>query len=114
MSKILTTNRAEVPAQSSTGPLVLGQRRTSGERYFLGIDGGGTKTHAAITDSRCRILGEGYGGGGNPLRIGLEEAVAHIEQAVSEACAQAGIELGDIDFACAAIAGINHPIHYHT
>jgi N-acetylglucosamine kinase-like BadF-type ATPase len=44
----------------------------------------------------------------------LEEAVQHIEQAVADACAQAGVELGDIDSACAAIAGINHPIHYHT
>ena len=114
MSKILTTSKADVPAQSSTGPLMPGQRRTSGGRFFLGIDGGGTKTHAAITDAECRILGEGFAGGANPLRIGLEEAVAHIEQAVSDACAQAGIELGDIDFGCAAIAGINHPIHYHT
>jgi N-acetylglucosamine kinase-like BadF-type ATPase len=60
------------------------------------------------------MIGEGYSGGGNPLRIGLDEAVSHIEQAVADACAQAGIEIGDIDTACAAIAGINHPIHYHT
>jgi N-acetylglucosamine kinase-like BadF-type ATPase len=33
---------------------------------------------------------------------------------VADACAQAGIEIGDIDSGCAAIAGINHPIHYHT
>lgn len=114
MSKILTTNSSSSPSESSTSHIGLHRQRASAERYLLGIDGGGTKTHAAITDSRCRILGEGYAGGANPLRIGLEEAVAHIEQAVSEACAQAGIELGDIDFACAAIAGINHPIHYHT
>ena len=113
MSKILT-NRSAAPIQSSTGPLVLDHRPSSSERYFLGIDGGGTKTHAVITDSRCRTVGEGYGGAANPLRIGLEEAVLHIEQAVADACAQAGIEPGDIEFACAAIAGINHPIHYHT
>jgi N-acetylglucosamine kinase-like BadF-type ATPase len=46
--------------------------------------------------------------------VGLEEAVRHIDQAVADACAQAGIQLDDIDSACAAIAGINHPIHYHT
>lgn len=114
MSKILTSNRSDAPIQSSTGPLVLDRRPSSSERYFLGIDGGGTKTHAVVTDSKFRTVGEGYGGAANPLRIGLEEAVLHIEQAVAEACAQAGVELGDIDFACAAIAGINHPIHYHT
>ena len=88
--------------------------RATRNRYFLGIDGGGTKTHAVITDSECRTVGEGYGGAANPLRIGLEDAVLHVEQAVADACAQAGIEIGDIDAACAAIAGINHPIHYHT
>ena len=114
MSKILTTQRTDAPTQSSTGPLVLNRHKGSQEKYFLGIDGGGTKTHAVITDSECRIVGEGYGGAANPLRIGLEEAVLHIEQAAADACAQAGIELGNIDSACAAIAGINHPIHYHT
>jgi N-acetylglucosamine kinase-like BadF-type ATPase len=114
MSKILTTDTPQPPTQSSTGPLVLNEHPTSREKYFLGIDGGGTKTHAVITDSECRIAGEGFGGAANPLRIGLEEAVMHVEQAVADACAQAGIDIGDIDSACAAIAGINHPIHYHT
>jgi N-acetylglucosamine kinase-like BadF-type ATPase len=114
MSKILTTDPAATPTQSSTGPLVLDHHPVSREKYFLGIDGGGTKTHAVITDSEFRIVGEGFGGAANPLRIGLEEAVLHIEQAVADACAQAGVDLGNIESACAAIAGINHPIHYHT
>lgn len=114
MSKILTTEAAEAPAQSSTGPFAPDERTPSREKYFLGIDGGGTKTHAVITDSECRIVGEGFSGAANPLRVGLEEAVSHIDQAVADACAQAGIELNNIDSACAAIAGINHPIHYHT
>ncbi len=114
MSKILTTDPAATPTKSPTGPLVLDNHAKSRKRYFLGIDGGGTKTHAVITDSECNILGEGSGGAANPLRIGLEEAILHIEQAVADACAQAQIELGYVDSACAAIAGINHPIHYHT
>jgi len=114
MSKILTTDTAEAPTQSSTGPLALDERARAREKYFLGVDGGGTKTHAVITDSGCRIVGEGFSGAANPLRAGLDEAVSHIEQAVADACAQAGLELSDIQSACAAIAGINHPIHYHT
>jgi N-acetylglucosamine kinase-like BadF-type ATPase len=114
MSKILTTDTATAPTRSSTGTLTLDGRTPAREKYFLGIDGGGTKTHAVITDSECRIVGEGFSGAANPLRIGLDEAVLHIGQAVADACAQAGIEPGDIDAACAAIAGINHPIHYHT
>jgi N-acetylglucosamine kinase-like BadF-type ATPase len=114
MSKTLTTETTEAPTQSSTGPLVIDERRKSREKYFLGIDGGGTKTHAVITDKECRVIGEGFSGAANPLRAGLEEAVSHVEQAVADACAQAGIDSSSIDSACAAIAGINHPIHYHT
>lgn len=112
MSKILTTEPAEAPNRPTTGPGAQSAR--SREKYFLGIDGGGTKTHAVVTDSSHRVIGEGIGGAANPLRAGLEEAIAHIGQAVADACAQAGIELRDLDSACAAIAGINHPIHYHT
>ena len=81
---------------------------------FLGIDGGGTKTHVVITDEAFNVAGEGFSGGSNPLRSGLEEAVAHIEDAVADACAAAGASLRDISAACAAIAGVNHPIHHHT
>lgn len=114
MSKILASDTAESPLESTNRARVRAKAPGPEPRYFLGIDGGGTKTHAVITDSSHRIVGEGFSGAANPLRVGLAEAVAHIEQAVEEACAQAGIDIGDIDSACAAIAGINHPIHYHT
>jgi len=113
MSKILT-DRIEAPTQSTNGALAIDRHDASRGKYFLGIDGGGTKTHAVITDSEYRILGEGFSGAANPLRAGLDEAVLHVEQAVTDACTQAGIELSNIDSGCAAIAGINHPIHYHT
>jgi len=81
---------------------------------FLGIDGGGTKTHAVITTSAYKIIGEGFSGAANPVRVGFDSAVAHVSEAVKQACAQAGMTLHDITAGCAAIAGISHPIHYHT
>lgn len=114
MSKILTTDTPEAPSRSTTGLVALDERAASRQEYFLGIDGGGTKTHAVIADSSRRIVGEGFSGAANPLRAGLEEAVLHIDQAVADACSQAGISLSNIRSAVAAIAGINHPIHYHT
>ena len=114
MSKILTTERPDGPLRSPSSPLALDRHTPARKKHLLGIDGGGTKTHAVITDSSCRVIGEGFSGAANPLRVGLEDAVSHIDQAVADACAQAEIEIGDIDSACAAIAGINHPIHYHT
>src|SRR3954454_20877047 len=43
--------------------------------YILGIDGGGTKTQAAIIDERGTLLGTGISGPGNVDSVGL--AVAH-------------------------------------
>lgn len=96
------------------GRLATGDRPRLQEKFYLGIDGGGTKTHAIIADSESRVIGEGFSGAANPLRAGLEEAISHIEQAVGEACTQAGVTLDRVESACAAVAGINHPIHYHT
>src|SRR6185436_15966034 len=105
MSKPLTSH-APVSPSSVTLPHHLNHSRTPREKIFLGIDGGGTKTHAVITTAAYEVIGEGLSGASNPLRIGLAEAIANIDQAVTEACAQAGINRHDITSACAAIAGI--------
>lgn len=114
MSKIFTSSTAEAPVADE--PLSPGLKALSAsqKKYFLGIDGGGTKTHAVITDAAGRVVGEGLSGASNPLRVGLEEAVSHIERAIADACDQAGVKLREITSTCAAIAGVNHPIHYHT
>src|ERR1041384_5598115 len=113
MSKTLTTHPLQNPAPAPR----FAPRPNSAlaaEACFLGIDGGGTKTHAAITTSDYTIIGEGTSGPSNPVRVGFDRAAAHINEAVKEACEQAGITRRDITAGCAAIAGIGHPIHYHT
>ena len=114
MSKIFTSPASEAHVTNAPVSLKFKSPSSSRETYFLGIDGGGTKTHAVITDAACRVLGEGFSGASNPLRVGLEEAVSHIESAVADACANARVTLQQVSSACAAIAGVNHPIHYHT
>jgi glucosamine kinase len=114
MSKIFTSPTTERPVTKTPLSISIEAISSSRETYFLGIDGGGTKTHAIITDGDCRVIGEGSSGASNPLRVGLDEALSHIERAVRDACAQAHVELQQVRSACAAIAGINHPIHYHT
>jgi glucosamine kinase len=113
MSKFSTSDTAD-KTKLYTGSNPLGRREAAGGRYYLGIDGGGTKTLAVVIDSEGRVVGEGLSGAANPLRAGLEEAILHVSQAVSDACARAGIGITEIQAACAAIAGINHRIHYHT
>ncbi|MGA9770061.1 MAG: BadF/BadG/BcrA/BcrD ATPase family protein [Blastocatellia bacterium] len=112
MSKSLTSHREESIRMKSALPRGLDQ--PSRKKYYLGIDGGGTKTQAVITDAELHVLGEAFSGASNPVRVGLEEAVSNIDHAVSEACLRAGIEYSDITSACAALAGISHPIHYET
>ena len=81
---------------------------------FLGIDGGGTKTHAVITTSAYQVIGEGFSGASNPVRVGFDSAVAHVNEAVRQACEQAHVTPSDIAAGCAAIAGISQPAHYHA
>ena len=113
MSKFSTSDTAE-KTDRYTGSLGVDKIEGARERYFLGIDGGGTKTQAVVIDSGGRVVGEGLSGAANPLRAGLEEAISHVGKAVTDACTRAGIEPTDVQSACAAIAGINHRIHYHT
>jgi N-acetylglucosamine kinase-like BadF-type ATPase len=114
MSKSLIERSSKAPQPSAFSVNLYGATPRTSERYFLGIDGGGTKTQAVIADAFCRVIGEGASGASNPLRIGLRDAVSHIECAVAEAAAAARVKLEQITSACAAIAGVNHPIHYHT
>ena len=114
MSKLLTVDRSPVARRSDSGLLEIDDPVESESKYFLGVDGGGTKTHAVIIDARSRLVGEALSGGSNLLRGGLEDALAHIDRAVSEACAAGKISRDEISAACLGLAGVNHPIHYHT
>ncbi|HHW84765.1 MAG TPA: hypothetical protein GX400_00980 [Chloroflexi bacterium] len=66
-------------------------------RYFLGIDGGGTKTQAAICDESGRVLGVGLGGASGIDSVGADAATVSIGAAVTAARVQAG--LADAPFA---------------
>ena len=80
--------------------------------YWLGIDGGGTNCRAAIVDRQGSVVGEGKTDAANFLRVGLDNAVRHIEQAVREACDRAGIRPEQIRAACIGLAGVSHPEHH--
>ncbi|MGJ8562345.1 MAG: BadF/BadG/BcrA/BcrD ATPase family protein [Alphaproteobacteria bacterium] len=63
--------------------------------YFLGIDAGGTKVKARLTNQSGAIIGEGLSGPGN-VRIGIPKAFASISDAYNEAIAQAGLSPEDV------------------
>jgi len=72
----------------------------------LGVDGGGTKTQAIITDEAGRTLGEGRSGPSNPLRVGVSNAAAAVREAVDRACASADVLRTDIASAEVGLAGV--------
>ena len=80
--------------------------------YFLGVDGGASKTAAIVTDETGRPLGRGMSGGSNHLRVGIEQATRNVERAVNIALVEAGIAIRQIEYAYCGIAGSDHPAHH--
>jgi N-acetylglucosamine kinase-like BadF-type ATPase len=78
-------------------------------RYYLGIDAGGTKTHALIADQAGRILGAGRAGTGNWESIGLEGAARVLQQAIDDALRAAGLQKSDLCGAGYGLAGLDWP-----
>ncbi|MFN0141811.1 MAG: N-acetylglucosamine kinase [Pyrinomonadaceae bacterium] len=82
--------------------------RTSPSSYqlFLGVDGGGTKTTVALMNERGKVVGTGEDGASNPLRVGVETAVANIASAIDKACDAGNVSRGDIVAATLGLAGV--------
>lgn len=81
-----------------------GKRRL--HQLYLGVDGGGTKTHIAIMNGDGEITCEGYAGPSNPLRVGVETSVLNIIKAIDSACDSIGVTRGDIVSATLGLAGV--------
>jgi N-acetylglucosamine kinase-like BadF-type ATPase len=73
--------------------------------YVLGVDGGGTKTRAAVLAADGTLLGEGRGGPANPHFAPGETVRRSLRQAVDQALAQAGIARGEVVLAVGSFAG---------
>jgi len=70
-------------------------------RLVLGIDGGGTRTRAALVDERGEVLGQGQGGPANVSRAGAER----VRASLSEAAAAAGARPGSLSALHLGLAG---------
>jgi N-acetylglucosamine kinase-like BadF-type ATPase len=75
-------------------------------KYFIGIDGGGTKTLAVVIDRSGEIKGHGKGGAGNCVSAGLSQAVTSVRNAVNKALCEAKAELSEVAAICAGLAGV--------
>lgn len=81
-------------------------RKTLAHQFYLGVDGGGTKTHIALMNAAETVVCEGVAGPSNPLRVGVETAVANILKAINEAVDKGGVSRGDIAAATLGLAGV--------
>ncbi|GCE19272.1 BadF/BadG/BcrA/BcrD ATPase family protein [Dictyobacter kobayashii] len=61
------------------------QATTSAESYYLGVDGGGSKTLAVLVNAQGEEVGRGLAGSSNYTGVGLESAVSNIYAAVQQA-----------------------------
>jgi N-acetylglucosamine kinase-like BadF-type ATPase len=76
--------------------------------YYLGIDGGGTKTTSAIGDESKR-LATATAGPSNIVRVGEATTRESLHQAVRQACAAAGIAPDQIVGTCIGGSGAARP-----
>jgi N-acetylglucosamine kinase-like BadF-type ATPase len=77
-------------------------------RYFIGVDGGGSKTLAVVVDENGHEVGRGFAASSNQACVGLARAAARICDAAAEAAQQAGIS-PPFTSACLGLAGIDRP-----
>lgn len=74
-------------------------------KYYLGIDGGGTKTKFSLCDEAGHILAEYIGPTCHYLQCGLDGITSLFDEGINEVCTKSGISPSDIAFAFAGCAG---------
>lgn len=77
--------------------------------YFLGVDVGGTKTHAVVIDDDGQVCGFGRAGAGNPEDVGLDGLHAVLVEAVTGALAERSLGVEEVSGAGFGIAGYDWP-----
>ena len=76
--------------------------------YYLGIDGGGTKTRCALGDETS-VLATAASGGSNIVRVGETRARESLHAVIGQVCAVAKISLSQIRFICVGASGAGRP-----
>lgn len=77
--------------------------------YFLGVDTGGTKTHALLADETGQALGFGQGGAGNWQTVGYEGQREVLQDVTHQALKMAGVTEGEVRAAGFGMAGYDWP-----
>ena len=81
-------------------------------KYYLGVDGGGTKTLSVIVDETGRTAGIGIGGTGNFQTVGVEDACSQVKTSIDNALDAAGITPEQIRASYFGMAGADRPTDF--
>ena len=76
--------------------------------FFLGIDGGGTKTDCALGNGDG-VLGRGREAGSKLARVGEAQTRAALHGAIRQAAIEAGVDLAQVCRTCVGMAGGSRP-----
>jgi len=76
--------------------------------FYLGIDGGGTKTRCAL-GNQTTMLATSVSGGSNVVRMGEAQAREALHTAIRQSCADAKISPAEIRAICIGAAGAARP-----
>ncbi len=79
------------------------------KQYFLGVDVGGSKSHAVISDETGKVIGFGQGGRGNHESIGYDGFATVLDIVAKQALHQAGLERVQLTAIGMGIAGLDWP-----
>ena len=85
-------------------------------KYYIGVDGGGTKTAFALFDENKKMLEQVAGPGSNHenLESSFDGASDIIMNGLNGLCEKAGIALSDVSFTLMGLAGIDHQYQYEA
>jgi N-acetylglucosamine kinase-like BadF-type ATPase len=73
--------------------------------YFLGFDGGGSKTDCVLVDEHGAVLASAYGSASNPLRTGYAKTWFALSSTADAVLARQKIKSTDISGICAGLGG---------
>src|SRR3981189_3759412 len=82
--------------------------RTSAMAYYVGIDGGGTKTRCVLADETM-VLATAMSGGSNIVRLSETQAREALHAAIRQVCAATNISPAQIRAICIGAAGAARP-----
>lgn len=77
--------------------------------YVAGVDGGGSQTSVVVVDEAGTIRGHGKAGSANHQLVGMDRAIASINEAIEAALAAAGVGASDLAFIQYGLAGADRP-----